>query len=203
MMQMISAHPTVDWAGLLPAVARHLLGEPTRIESGGDTWRYRSRGSLVVHVTGERRGTWHDFEAGTHGGTLALIQHVKHLHKADALRWLEAEGLIEPRTGARSTPHRPPIPSSSMAPPPGTAPKRSKTVLLAAEILAAAVDADDTPARAYLAARCTWPPFGIGPNLPLAVRWCAARDVSSSVRPAHCRRWPGGLSVWTRRHAPR
>ena len=136
----------------------------------------------MVHVGGDRRGTWHDFEDGGHGGTLALVQHVKHPDKADALRWLEAEGLIEPLKGARSPRRRPPVPSLLMAPPPETAPKRSKTAPLAAAILAAAVDADDTPARAYLAARWTWPPVGVGPHLPPAVRWCTARDVSPSVR---------------------
>ena len=40
---------------------------------------------------------------------------------------------------------------------------------MAAAILAAAVPADDTPARAYLAARGTWP--ANGPPLPPAVRW--------------------------------
>ena len=40
---------------------------------------------------------------------------------------------------------------------------------VAAAILAAAVPADDTPARAYLAARGTWP--ADGPPLPAAVRW--------------------------------
>ena len=40
---------------------------------------------------------------------------------------------------------------------------------MAAAILAAAVPADDTPARVYLARRRTWPPAG--PALPAAVRW--------------------------------
>ena len=39
-----------DFAALLPDAARLLRGEPTRIEAGGDTWRYGSHGSLAVHV---------------------------------------------------------------------------------------------------------------------------------------------------------
>ena len=58
-----------------PDVARLLLGEPTATELGGDTLRYRTRGSLAVHVGGDRRGTWRDFEADVSGGTLALIEH--------------------------------------------------------------------------------------------------------------------------------
>ena len=168
---MTRAPDAADWPALLPDVARRLLGEPTRTEHGGDTWRYRSRGSLAVHVGGDRRGTWHDFEADESGGTLALVQHVAQTDKAGALRWLEAAGLITSSNGARSSP--PPAP----APAPPTTPKRSKTALLAASILAASVPADNTPARAYLAHRWTWPPLGIEPDLPSSVRWCALADV--------------------------
>ena len=51
------------------------------------------------------------------------------------------------------------------------APKPRPTADAAAAILAAAVPADDTPARAYLASRGTWPPAGSGPDLPAVVRW--------------------------------
>ena len=36
---------------------------------------------------------------------------------------------------------------------------------------AAAGRADESPARRYLANRFTWPPEGIGPDLPDSVRW--------------------------------
>ena len=42
---------------------------------------------------------------------------------------------------------------------------------IAGRLWAAAVPADDTPARAYLAGRWVWPPDGIGPDLPASVRW--------------------------------
>ena len=164
-----------DWPALLPDVARRLLGEPPRTEHGGDTWRYRSRGSLAVHVAGDRRGTWRDFEADMSGGTLALVQHVAQTDKAGALRWLEAAGLIASPNGTQPPTRRPPAPAPTIAPP--TAPKPSKTAPLAAAILAASVPADNTPARAYLAQRWTWPPLGIGPDLPAAVRWCDVADV--------------------------
>ena len=48
---------------------------------------------------------------------------------------------------------------------------------------AAAVPADDTPARAYLAGRSVWPPDSIGPGLPASVRWlhrgAVRRDVAA------------------------
>ena len=160
-----------DWPELLPDVARRLLGEPTRTEHGGDTWRYGTRGSLAVHVGGDRRGTWRDHEADASGGTLALVEHLAQTDKAGALRWLESERLIDARDPAR----RDPPPSS---PAPAKRPsQRSATADLAAGILGASVPADDTPARAYLAARWTWPPLGTGPDLPATVRWIARSDV--------------------------
>ena len=48
---------------------------------------------------------------------------------------------------------------------------------------AAALPADHTPARAYLAGRWVWPPDGIGPGLPASVRWlprgAVRRDVAA------------------------
>jgi len=55
------------------------------------------------------------------------------------------------------------------------------TAALAAKILAAAVPADDTLARDYLAGRGTWHPAGIGPDLPPTVRWLPA-DVAEQIR---------------------
>ena len=54
---------------------------------------------------------------------------------------------------------------------------------IAGRLWAAAVPADDTPARAYLAGRWVWPPDGIGPSLPASVRWlprgAVGRDVAA------------------------
>ena len=141
-----------DWPALLPDVARRLLGDPQRHDS--DTWRYGTHGSMAVHVGGDRRGTWRDFEADTGGGTLALVEHVNDFDKAGALRWLADAGLIAPDSrvnGATAAPRRPtgnrtPPDFAGRADGAGT-PKPSKTAPLAAAILAASVPADDTPAR--------------------------------------------------------
>ena len=54
---------------------------------------------------------------------------------------------------------------------------------IAGRLWAAAVPADHTPARTYLAGRWVWPPDGIGPSLPASVRWLprgtAGRDVAA------------------------
>ena len=92
------------WSDLLPAIARHLLGDPPAIEAG-ETWRYGKRGSLAVHVDGPRRGTFRDFEAGKSGGVLDLVLHlVEHVNdRAAAAAWLQAEGLAprDPQTPGR------------------------------------------------------------------------------------------------------
>ena len=64
-----------DWPALLKDVARRLLGDPERTEHGGETWRYRTRGSLAVHVGGAQRGLWRDHEAAVSGTVLDLVQH--------------------------------------------------------------------------------------------------------------------------------
>lgn len=168
-----------DWAALLEPVARRLLADRLCRENGGDL-RFGRRGSLVVHLRGPQAGTWHDFEDDVSGGTLRLVEHVLHVDRADALRWLEAERLIPPRDEDQAA-YQPPPPAPR---PRARAPSRSAP--LAAAILRASVNADNTPARAYLAARWTWPPEQLGPDqlgpaLPADVRWCAARDVPAEA----------------------
>ena len=58
----MTAYDSADWPRILQAVALALLGDPTQQRRG--EWRYGRRGSLVVHVDGDRAGTWYDFEAG-------------------------------------------------------------------------------------------------------------------------------------------
>ena len=101
-----------DFAALLPDVARRLLGDPPRI--GADEWRYGSRGSLAVHPA---RGTWHDFEAATGGGTLALIEHLQQTDKAGALRWLVDARLIAAPAGPDAPPAAPRRPGGASTPP--------------------------------------------------------------------------------------
>ena len=79
---------------------------------------------------------------------------------------------------------------------------------IAVRLWAAALPADDTPARAYLAGRWVWPPNGIGPNLPASVRWlprgAVRRDVAAKWYdvPEHTAgailyafRLPGGATI--------
>ena len=98
------------WSDLLPAIARHLLGDPPSIEAGG-SWRYRKRGSLAVHVDGPQRGTFRDFEAGKSGGVLDLVLHlVEHVNdRTAAAAWLRAEGLLAPHDPQTPVERRTPV----------------------------------------------------------------------------------------------
>ena len=54
--------PTADWPEILKAVALEVLGQPA--ERRSNQWHYGRHGSLVVHVGGQRAGSWRDFAAG-------------------------------------------------------------------------------------------------------------------------------------------
>ena len=64
--------------------------------------------------------------------------------------------------------------------PPGRT-KSSNTPNLAA-LLKACLPPERTPAAAYLAAQCVWPPVQIGPRIPRAVRWVNSSDMYSEVQ---------------------
>ena len=60
------------------AVVERLLGEPKTKD--GSQYRYGSnKGSLVVTLTGDKRGLWHDFQSGKGGNLLSLIAEQRGL----------------------------------------------------------------------------------------------------------------------------
>ena len=171
------------WSDLLPAIARHLLGDPPAIEAGG-SWRYGKRGSLAVHVDGPRRGTFRDFEAGKSGGVLDLVLHlVEHVNdRTAAAAWLRAEGLLAPHAQTpveRRTPVHPSGPDRERQ----RDDTDARALAYARSIWSATVQAGEIAAvRRYLARRWCWPPEIA---LPDCVHWLsvpAARIAS--------RRWP-------------
>jgi hypothetical protein len=112
--------------------------------------------------------------------------------------WLPGFSAPPPRFPAR-VPRTPPAPGNG-----GEAARGA----IAGRLWAAAVPADDTPARAYLAGRSVWPPDGIGPGLPAPVRWlprgAVGRDVAADWYdvPEHTAgaivyafRQPGGATI--------
>ena len=112
--------------------------------------------------------------------------------------WLPGFSAPPPRFPAR-VPRTPPAPGNG-----GEAARGA----IAGRLWAAAVPADDTPARVYLAGRSVWPPDSIGPGLPASVRWlhrgAVRRDVAADWYdvPEHTAgaivyafRQPGGATI--------
>ena len=153
-----SSHP-IDWLALAGPVARALRGEPNRRLSRRTELRYGRRGSLAINL---QCGVWIDFETGERGGVLDLVIRERRCDTASAMRWLEDQGLLD----GHSPPPTPP-------PPRVPEPDDHTRAELVDALWHAAVPADETPARTYLAHRAVWPPAGVGFALPGSVRWLA------------------------------
>ena len=157
--QLPSLLSNANWSQLMRQAALCVLGEPARRHRG--EWRYRSRGSLVVHVDGPRAGTWKDFEGDNGGGVLDFLEHFLGLDHARAFVWLA--GSLSPQSSHRTI-HRP-----------GPAADAKNLLNLVRALWAASVPiptSSDHPARRWLIRRKLW-----WPSLPLppAVRWLDAR----------------------------
>ena len=58
-------------------VARDLLGEPNKRLSNGRELRYGEHGKIVVRISGDKAGMWHDFSESKGGDLFSLVQHVR------------------------------------------------------------------------------------------------------------------------------
>ena len=157
--QLPSLLSNANWPQLMRQAALCILGEPARRHRG--EWRYRSRGSLVVHVDGPRAGTWKDFEGDNGGGVLDFLEHFLGFDHARAFAWLA--GSLSPQSSHRTI-HRP-----------GPAADAKNLPNLVRALWAASVPiptSPDHPARRWLF-RCKlwWPEL----PLPPAVRWMDAK----------------------------
>ena len=164
----------INWARLAPAIARALLGQPTRATRR--ELRYRKKGSLRVDL---EKGTFADFESGRGGGMLGLIQHIRGGTASEAWQWLVHQGLVTERAaraGRSQARAKPRQTASATAPTPGaSAPRQAgmpdrdtQGIALARGLWERAVDGQDTPVWAYLMDRWCWRPTD---PLPAAVRW--------------------------------
>ena len=109
---------SVDWPGLVQAVATSLVGEPTH--KTATEWRFRRRGSLAINVAGEHAGQWYDFEAGVGGGGVDLVTHLMGCDRSAAVAWLQDQRLLPDTPGrvAVGCPVPPPKPVANRADPP-------------------------------------------------------------------------------------
>ena len=143
-------------------------------------------------------------EAGRAVGCRGCIDGQPERRAGEAVRRITAGGVPGSRPSLRCD-SRPRVPRTPPAPGNGHEAARGA---IAGRLWAAAVPADDTPARAYLAGRSVWPPDGIGPGLPAPVRWlprgAVRRDVAADWYdvPEHTAgaivyafRQPGGATI--------
>jgi len=109
---------SVDWPGVVRAVATSLVGEPT--SRTATQWRFRRRGSLAINVAGEHAGQWYDFEAGVGGGGVDLVTHLMGCDRTAALAWLQDQRLLPDAPDRASSPRpvAPPKPPAERADPP-------------------------------------------------------------------------------------
>jgi putative DNA primase/helicase len=141
-------------AGRVGTLAVHLMGEEPTSRSGNGI-RFRAKGSLAVAVSGPKRGSWHDHEAGKGGDALGLVAHLLGVPMKDAYRWAldwlgEGPGPklahVAPASGEVRHGDAP-LPRVTH----GGSP--SPTLDLARRIWREAVPAAGTPVETYLASR--------------------------------------------------
>lgn len=70
----------------MPDVCRALMNE-TPTQQKGDEWRYGTKGSMKVNVSGPKAGGFANFETGEKGGPLHLICAVNNCRMKDAIEW--------------------------------------------------------------------------------------------------------------------
>lgn len=70
----------------IPDLAIALLGEPTLKKT--HEWRYGSKGSLTINISGDYQGRFYDFEQGSHGSALDLVTRVHGLQGKDLCQWV-------------------------------------------------------------------------------------------------------------------
>ncbi|HAU0661264.1 TPA: conjugative transfer relaxase/helicase TraI [Legionella pneumophila] len=68
-------------------VIKSLLGEPNRALSSKNEYRYGTNGSLSFCLSGEKRGTWYNFETLDKGNMLHLIQKTFNLNFKESLEY--------------------------------------------------------------------------------------------------------------------
>ena len=141
--------------------------KPTRSGSGDFPFRSRCPGHNGANPQSLAIGEYQDGAPRLHC----------HAQDCDRRAILQPIGLWFDRqlTGAR--PVRRPAPAETK--PHEAEAKPSATSILAAAIIADALDATDTPAHAYLAGRLAWP--RVGRPLPASVRWLPANAAPKGV----------------------
>ncbi len=147
-------------------VAERLLGPRNRGLSSPDEWRWGTKGSISVTLRGPKAGSWYDFESGTGGDMLALVQRENGGDFARAAEWARSFTGVAPErhTPVPSRPAREPFPPDA-----ADEARRMTRMEYARRLADESVPVDGTPADHYLRQVRGIPrPEGGWPD---AVRW--------------------------------
>ena len=164
-----------DWGRVMEAVALEIMGQPpTRYTH---ELRYGNHGSLVVHVSGSRAGSWRSWEDNVGGGVLDFLRYKIGLDRKEARAWLQERQLVDNETATQRPSAAPePAPVTVRLHSSGQTSTKSDQRPLARGLWTASDQIPilpGHPARRWMAKRCLW-----RPELPLpsSVRWISAKN---------------------------
>lgn len=66
-------------------IAIHFLGQPS--QKSLREWRYGSKGSISLHIAGQKQGLYANFETGESGNVIKFIADHLQVNKKDAFKW--------------------------------------------------------------------------------------------------------------------
>ena len=116
---MTAAAP--DWGRVIEVVALEVMGQPPTCYT--HELRYGSHGSLVVHASGPRAGSWKSWEDNVGGGVLDFLWSKIGLDRKEAWAYLQERRSVDNQT-APQRPSTAPVPAP-VAVPPNSSGKRS------------------------------------------------------------------------------
>ena len=70
-------------------IVTNLMGEPNKKLTNSSTYRYGDKGSLAITITGEKAGTWYDFEEGKGGDLISLVSRQKAYDFKQSVEYLK------------------------------------------------------------------------------------------------------------------
>ena len=82
-------------------IVRDLLGEPNKRLSNGRELRYGEHGKIVVRISGDKAGMWHDFSESKGGDLFSLVQHVRGGDFKESAEYLRGVVGIKSTTSLR------------------------------------------------------------------------------------------------------
>jgi hypothetical protein len=90
----MSRDNAIDFRVIAPDVARTLWGKEDLRLSNQNELRFGTNGSVAVPLSGPKRGSFYDFEAGIGGGVLDMIRHRTGCANRAAVDWLKSHGFV-------------------------------------------------------------------------------------------------------------